>query len=381
MKEDEEFFFEGEIENDEDVQQAEAIKQLQSEISYIQSMIRVPQSIRGAVILSAFGYLAGKNMAGNDQTAKMILAGLGGLAGMRLGAGKELTNGQKSKYQEILTAKQKELGSLKNKYYSDSESVLSSAQVRNYDYEKHNLGSPWVEFIGMPSRNFHALVSGKPKGGKSTMCIKLADYLSRFGRVLYIAAEEGFSATLQQKINDFSTEDSQVDFANFREYDPIKSAVRGYDFVFIDSVNKAKITVDELEEIKKKNPQTAFITILQSTKDGNFRGSQEFGHDCDIIIKVDNGIATQQGRFHAESEMIIFNPKEGPGSENEDHQATEVTPKRKGRPPLDPKERQRRVDARERARRTGGKPGRPSTRDIIDQKDESDGLFSRDQMD
>ncbi|MEI7670373.1 MAG: hypothetical protein WCJ33_09860, partial [Pseudomonadota bacterium] len=52
------------------------------------------------------------------------------------------------------------------------------------------------------------------------------------------------------------------------------------------------------------------ITIQQATKNGNFRGSQEFAHNCDIVIRVEAGMASQQGRFSEPTEMAIFDAPE-----------------------------------------------------------------------
>ncbi len=87
--------------------------------------------------------------------------------------------------------------------------------------------------------------------------------------------------------------------------------------MFIDSVNFIKITPEDVEDIKAENRSTAFITIQQATKNGNFRGSQEFAHNCDIVIRVEAGIAYQQGRFAENTEMAVFDGPEKPQREKE----------------------------------------------------------------
>ena len=173
--------------------------------------------------------------------------------------------------------------------------------------------------MGQPSINFHAMIYGRPKQGKSILAVQWAKYLSEnFGRVLYVASEEGFSVTLQKKVAEFAMNNNNLDFANFRDFEQIKNAVNmgEYRFVFIDSVNFIKITPEDVEDIKSENPNTAFITIQQATKNGNFRGSQEFAHNCDIVIRVEAGIATQQGRFQEPTEMAVFDKPEGDKSES-----------------------------------------------------------------
>ena len=80
--------------------------------------------------------------------------------------------------------------------------------------------------------------------------------------------------------------------------------------MFIDSLDFAKITVDEMEELKADNPDISFMTIKQVTKDGKFRGSQEYAHNCDIIVEIIDGVAHQKGRYSPASEMSVFDKPE-----------------------------------------------------------------------
>ena len=64
-------------------------------------------------------------------------------------------------------------------------------------------GSKFFELIGNPSKKFDAVIWGLPKGGKSNLAIRFADYLQEYcGKVVYVAAEEGESVTLQQKFKE-----------------------------------------------------------------------------------------------------------------------------------------------------------------------------------
>ena len=50
-----------------------------------------------------------------------------------------------------------------------------------------------------------------------------------------------------------------------------------------------------------------FIFIFQTTKAGNFRGSNDYMHDVDVVIEVpQKGLAVQNGRFNKGGEMEIF---------------------------------------------------------------------------
>jgi hypothetical protein len=193
------------------------------------------------------------------------------------------------------------------------DGIMSASDLMNFKYNKYDFFGKWGDFVGQPSINFHAMVYGRPKQGKSILSVQWAKYLSEnFGKVLYVASEEGFSVTLQKKVMEFAMDNPNLDFANFRDFEQIKNAVNrgGYRFVFIDSVNYIRITPEDVEDIKAENPQTAFITIQQATKNGNFRGSQEFAHNCDMVIRVEAGMASHQGRFQEPTEMAVFDQPE-----------------------------------------------------------------------
>lgn len=241
---------------------------------------------------------------------------IGGLLGYVLGSQTHISEDHKANVMnEILTFRQRQQENINDEEHEGPQSsgIMSSNELINHTYTKYNFSGKWNDFVGQPSKNFHAMIYGRPKQGKSILAVQFAQYLSEnFGRVLYIASEEGFSVTLQKKVAEFAQDNPNLDFANYRNFDQIKEAlhVRKYQFVFIDSVNFIKITPEDVEDLKAQNKGTAFITIQQATKNGNFRGSQEFAHNCDMVIRVEAGQASHQGRFQEPTEMAVFDKPE-----------------------------------------------------------------------
>jgi hypothetical protein len=276
---------------------------LNAEIRMLSSQIAFPPAIRNAVAVGAIGkhYIGG--------IVPMIA---GAIVGYKLSKQKNLSEFDKQIILNKISNKHKQLQALEKadaRNTSEIEGIMSSADLVDYDYKKYPFTGKWKKFIGEPSIGFHAMVFGIPKSGKSILCTQMAKYMSdNFGSVLYVAAEEGFSMTLQNKLKEFGMASENLHYANFREYEQIRTALQNneFAFVFLDSVNFMKITPEQMRELKAENPQTAFITIQQATKDGKFRGSQEYAHDADVIINVANGIATQQGRFCEPSMMRVF---------------------------------------------------------------------------
>jgi hypothetical protein len=165
----------------------------------------------------------------------------------------------------------------------------------------------FLELIGKPEKRFAGIIWGLPKGGKSNLSLRFADYLQEFfGKVLYIAAEEGKSVSMQDKIKAIGGSD--VTFLQSRDREEIRAFIKAnsFDFIFIDSINVAGIDDLFLEGIKQENPKTSIVAIVQATKGGNFKGDQSLEHNCDFVIKVIKGIAYHKGRFGPESEIPIF---------------------------------------------------------------------------
>ncbi|MEN7547861.1 N-6 DNA methylase [Rapidithrix thailandica] len=188
------------------------------------------------------------------------------------------------------------------------QGVMSAGDLQKMDFKVLPFSGKWAEFIGQPSENFYLIIYGKPKMGKSNLAFQLAKYLGSFGKVLYVAAEEGFGLTLKTKMeeNGIAAEDP-VHFSDARHLEGVKKHLdQGYAACFIDSINVLDLEPEEFERFRKSYPNTTFVCIMQSTKSGNFRGSQEWTHNADSIVNLDEpGLATCRGRFGA-GEYKIF---------------------------------------------------------------------------
>ena len=181
--------------------------------------------------------------------------------------------------------------------------IINSVDFAKMQFDSSGFTGKWLNFIGDPSKGFTAMVFGKPKMGKSYLCIDFAGYLSRnHGKVLYVAKEEKLDATLQKKLND-----TNVKNPNLFVSDYLPDTLSDYDYVFIDSVNKMELQPSDLDTLKANNPGVCFIYVFQTTKEGNFRGSNHFQHDVDVVIEIPKkGTAVQNGRFNQGGEMYIF---------------------------------------------------------------------------
>ena len=110
--------------------------------------------------------------------------------------------------------------------------------------------------------------------------------------MLYVAIEEGFGYTLKEKL-----ERLRAIHPNIYVSEDIPNDLSDYDYVFIDSVSRAKLTIEDLNNLKKSNTGIAFIFVFHTTKNGQFKGQNQFAHDVDVIIEVADGKAKGNGRF------------------------------------------------------------------------------------
>lgn len=181
--------------------------------------------------------------------------------------------------------------------------IMNSMDFANMEFDTLGFTGKWLELIGDPSSNFTAMIFGKPKMGKSYLCVDFAGYLARnHGRVLYVAKEEGLDMTLQKKLNDKNVAHLNLFVSAFLPTD-----LSGYDFIFLDSVTRLGLTPEDLNRLRAAHPTKSFIFVFQTTKAGAFRGANAYQHDVDVIIEVpEKGKAVQMGRFNQGGEMEIF---------------------------------------------------------------------------
>lgn len=188
-----------------------------------------------------------------------------------------------------------------NGHEEDNGMIVRSGELLAMDFQTIGLKGKYRELIGDPSVGFTAMVYGLPKSGKSTMCLDFANYLaSHHGKVLYCAIEEGFGYTLKEKI-----ERLKAHHSNLYITDRVPENLNDFQFVFIDSVSKAGMDVNAIDQLRKMHPDTSFIFIYHTTKEGNFKGVNEHAHEVDVIVRVDKGKVTSTGRFNAGGSMEI----------------------------------------------------------------------------
>jgi hypothetical protein len=183
--------------------------------------------------------------------------------------------------------------------------VVTAEEILNQHYEMLPFSGKWKELMGQPAKNFTLMLHGEPGSGKTTFMMMFVKYLSGFGSVLFISSEEFGSPTLQSKIKDYlNPVPENVHFAG-----SVNNAdLSGYQFIVMDSINDLGLSLDDFKNLKAKNPDTAFIFLVQHTKNGQFRGSKEWEHEAQIVAEVSEGTITiTKNRYGVMGTMPFFN--------------------------------------------------------------------------
>lgn len=189
-------------------------------------------------------------------------------------------------------------------YTSDDDTrIMNSLDFVKQEFPTIGLRGKWLSFIGDPSPGFTAMVFGRPKMGKSYLCIDFAGYLAKYhGKVLYVAKEEKLHDTLKRKLVEM-----RVSHTNLDVVAGLPADLSPYQFIFFDSVNKLGLKPSQLESLESEYPDKSFIYVFQTVKTGAFRGDNGFQHHVDVVIEVPKkGHAIQYGRFNQGGEMNIF---------------------------------------------------------------------------
>jgi predicted ATP-dependent serine protease len=143
------------------------------------------------------------------------------------------------------------------------------------------------------------LVHGPPGAGKSTIGVQL---VSQCKGVLCLSLEEGPGPALARRLalaGCATREDVSIVFSGGAEA-LLDAAARGH-AVLLDSVQCATLVPEDLVRIAQAGAPLV-VAVAQETKSGEARGSLEWAHLADIVLRVGAGRwTTEKNRYGAQS--------------------------------------------------------------------------------
>ncbi len=191
--------------------------------------------------------------------------------------------------------------------YNGLGGIVTANQLDNIDFETMPIPEQYRKMIGKASTNASIMLYGNPGGGKTSFVIDFAKNYAEMGkRVLLISKEEGINQTMQEKLRRYNAVGNRA-YDNIFITDDIPTTIENYDIVIFDSVQSLQLEPEDLE--KWQSLKAMKIYIFQCTKDGHFRGSKEYEHIIDCVLKADNGVITSTGcknRFGGNGSFKIY---------------------------------------------------------------------------
>lgn len=198
-----------------------------------------------------------------------------------------------------------------------------SNKLMEMQFDSLTMDDGWEDFMQNPAKNLKIGISGQPKNGKTAGSLQLANYLTKFGNVLYNFADQGFNKSTQDLwvMNGLANNEKATpsDITTLAALDK-EIATGKYQFVFIDMINdyidREKITPQEFKDnFVNKYPDVGFVLVLEATKAGNFKGDNKWMHVVDAIATVEDFMMKIRGRYGMGQKVIWeegfkkFNPK------------------------------------------------------------------------
>lgn len=178
--------------------------------------------------------------------------------------------------------------------------VVSAADLAGIAFKTFELDEPYKSDFHKINSDSQIMIWGAPGSGKTVYLLKFAQYLAeKLGlKVLFVANEEFRRSTLAEKIQKFNIGHENLKFTKTLDEDLIDQ----YDVIIPDSINSLGIKLDGYRRLVQDHPGRIFLLVVQSTKNGDFRGGKDWEHEVDIAGEiVDRKLNLRKNRLDADN--------------------------------------------------------------------------------
>lgn len=144
--------------------------------------------------------------------------------------------------------------------------VLSPKNLKSKKNKHFCFEGVWEDCFGNPDVNGAWLIYGKEKNGKTTFSLKLAEYLSTFGKTLYVSAEEGFDGCFVEAVKRADIKSRRLGFSEYITISELHERLdkhKSEKIVFIDNltVYSEDLKGDELRRLIRDHNNKLFVFI------------------------------------------------------------------------------------------------------------------------
>lgn len=189
--------------------------------------------------------------------------------------------------------------------------VLTGLNILDKVFHVFEFTGLYRQIFDTPERHGWWIIYGEEKNGKTTVALNLADYLSKFDKVLYMSAEEGiskhFAATYKRiGINPRNKNLHFVDEIPIDELIKKANLRKGHKIIFIDNITVyADLKYNGLDKLRKECPNTLFVFLAHEEKGAPYTSTaKSVKRLSQVIIRVQGLTAFVSGRVKGGSIVI-----------------------------------------------------------------------------
>lgn len=172
----------------------------------------------------------------------------------------------------------------------------------------------WLRHIGRPDQRIRMIVHGASGQGKTRYILKLAKYLTQFGKVYYNSYEEGKSQTLKKAIIESNIVNEvprgSLIFGDQDSFDDMLRRMKNRNsprFLFIDSTDYMNLTKEQYQTLHEELPTKGIILISWSTgKEPKTAAAKAIYYMVDIKVRVHEFRAFCRSRYGGIEPFIIW---------------------------------------------------------------------------
>lgn len=190
--------------------------------------------------------------------------------------------------------------------------VLAARNLLDKKDKTHAFTDVWKDVMGEPEVNGAWLIYGREKNGKTWFAVKLAIYLSDFGKALYISAEEGLGENFKSTAQRAGLDDKVkgLKFSPRMELTDLRAKLDArhvYSFVIIDNITvyRKDLKGNAIDDLIKSYPKVIFIFLAHEKNNEPYTAAAQLTKILSkVIIRVEGLACHVSGRCPGGTLMI-----------------------------------------------------------------------------